>query len=77
MKFHRPIKKEYYMENIYDIPMKNIVDFEKTLSVDEAIAQSKTKEIKEKKEIKDLFKKKNQNIDEPNKEFENQLLKFK
>jgi len=77
MKFHKPIKKEYYMENIYDIPMKNIVDFEKTLSVDEAIAQSKRKEIKEKKGIKDLFKKKNQNIDEPKREFENQLLKFK
>ncbi len=45
MKYHKPIKKEYYTENIYDIPIKNIVDFEKTLSVDEAIAQSKKTEV--------------------------------
>ena len=77
MRFHKPINKEYYSENIYDIPMKNIVDFEKTLSVDEAIAQSKKVEIKEKKGLKNLFKKKNAVAEEPKKEFENQLLKFK
>ncbi len=77
MKFHKPLKKEYYTENIYDIPIKNIVDFEKTLSVDEAIAQSKKTEVKEKKGLKNLFKKKNSQIDNSKKEFENQLLKFK
>ena len=75
MKYHKPIKKEYYTENIYDIPLKNIVDFEKTLTVDEAIAQSKSKD-KEKKGLKNLFKKK-ELISEENKNFENQLLKFK
>lgn len=76
MKFHKEPKKDYYVENIYDIPMKNIVDFEKTLTVDEAIAQSKV-EIKEKKGLKNLFKKKDESSEEPKKAFENQLLKFK
>lgn len=76
MKFHQETKKDYYVENIYDIPMKNIVDFEKTLTVDEAIAQSKTA-VKEKKGLKDLFRKKNNESEEPKKQFENQLLKYK
>lgn len=76
MKFHKEPKKDYYVENIYDIPMKNIVDFEKTLTVDEAIAQSKV-EVKEKKGLKNLFKKKDESSEEPKKAFENQLLKFK
>lgn len=77
MKYHKTIKKEYYVENIYDIPIKNIVDFEKTLTVDEAIAQSKKKEVKTKKGIKDLFKKKDKFEEESNRNIENQLLKFK
>lgn len=76
MKFHKEPKKDYYVENIYDIPMKNIVDFEKTLTVDEAIAQSKV-EVKSKKSLKNLFKKKDESSEEPKKAFENQLLKFK
>ena len=76
MRFHKEIRKEIYVESIYDIPMKNIVDFEKTLSVDEAIAQSKGKE-KEKKGLKNLFNKKKNQIDDEEKNFENQLLKFK
>lgn len=42
-------KRDIYIEGIYEKPVKNIVDFEKTLSVDEAIAQSETEYIKEKK----------------------------
>ena len=76
MRFHKPEKKEYYTENIYEIPIKNIVDYEKTLSVDEAIAQSKT-ENKAKKGFKNPFKKKPEQLEEPKKTFENQLLKFK
>lgn len=76
MRFHREPKKEYYVENIYDIPMKNIVDFEKTLTVDEAIAQSSV-EVTSKKGLKGLFKKNEDISDEPKKDFENQLLKFK
>lgn len=75
VKFCKQIPKEYYVENIYEIPVKNIVDFEKTLTVDEAIAQSK-KEVKDKKSFKNLFKKKEPE-EEKEKEFENQLLKFK
>lgn len=76
MKFCNEPKKDYYVENIYDIPMKNIVDYEKTLTVDEAIAQSKV-EVKSKKSLKNLFKKKDESSEEPKKAFENQLLKFK
>ena len=76
MRFHKQSKKEYYVDSIYDIPMKNIVDFEKTLTVDEAIAQSSV-EMKEKKGLKGLFKKKEEPQEETKKEFENQLLKFK
>lgn len=54
-----PLKKDIYVEGIYKLPVKNIIDFEKTLSVDEAIAQSKdTTNVKEKKK-KGLFAKRN------------------
>lgn len=75
-RLYKEHKKEYYVENIYDIPMKNIVDFEKTLTVDEAIAQSSS-EVNMKKGFKGLFKKKEPAPEEPKKNFENQLLKYK
>ena len=55
-----PMKKDVYIEAIYKQPVKNIIDFEKTLTIEEAIAQqSKNSEsVKEKKKNK-LFKKKN------------------
>lgn len=37
-------KKDVYIEGMYTQPVKNIVDFEKTLSVEEAIAQSNDNE---------------------------------
>ena len=52
----KPLKKSVYIENLYKIPTKNIVDYERTLTVDAAIAQSK-QEIKEKKSF---FKRKKQ-----------------
>lgn len=59
-----PIKKDVYIEAVYKKPVKNIIDFEKTLTVEEAIAQSKTTETqiknKEKEKKKNsIFKKKN------------------
>lgn len=45
-----PIKKDVYVESIYKQPVKNIIDFEKTLTVEEAIAQSKVPEKEREKE---------------------------
>ena len=44
-------KKSIYSQPIYDKPVKNIIDYERTMTVDEAIAQSKTS-VKNKKSIK-------------------------
>lgn len=52
-----PQKKDIYIEGVYKLPVKNIIDFEKTLTVDEAIAQSKDVNDKEKKKS-GLFHKK-------------------
>ncbi len=51
-------KKDLYLEGMYMEPVRNIVDFEKTLSVEEAIAQSEREdEPKEKKKNRFLKKK--------------------
>ena len=50
-------KKDVYIEGMYTQPVNNIVDFEKTLSVEEAIAQSSREEPKEKKKHHLLRKK--------------------
>lgn len=73
-------RKKIYMEGIYKQPVKNIVDFEKTLSVEEAIAQSEKEEKKEKK--KHHFLKKKQVIediieDDQEVSFNNQILNWK
>lgn len=73
-------RKDIYMEGIYKQPVKNIVDFEKTLSVEEAIAQSEKEEKKEKK--KHHFLKKKQILediieDEEDVTFNNQILNWK
>ena len=47
--FNGELKKELYIEGVYKLPVKNIVDYEKTLKVDEAIAQSETEYDKERK----------------------------
>lgn len=60
MKFcmeHKLTKKDVYIENIYEKPVKNIVDYEKTLSVEEAIAQSEDIEVENEKRKNYLFKK--------------------
>ena len=46
---HKIPKRDTYIEGIYKLPVKNIIDFEKTLTVEEAIAQAEKKEeIKQK-----------------------------
>lgn len=47
-------KKDTYIENIYDKPVKNIVDYEKMLSVEEVLARS-NKEENVKKEKNRIF----------------------
>lgn len=42
-------KKDTYVETVYKKPVKNIVDYEKTLSVEEAIARSSDTEVSKKK----------------------------
>ena len=70
-----PQKKDIYIEGIYKQPVKNIIDFEKTLSVEEAIAQSKDIHAKEKKKSI-LFKKRVDDIieDEEDVVYNNQIL---
>ncbi len=56
-------KRDLYMEGIYKQPVKNIVDYEKTLSVDEALARAeKMQELP--KEKKHHFLKKNPVIED-------------
>lgn len=73
-------KKDLYTEGMYKQPVRNIVDFEKTLSVEEAIAQSQKDEKIEKKK-KHLLKKKRVIEDiievEEDDTFNNQILNWK
>ena len=72
------LRKEQYIEGIYKLPVKNIIDYEKTLTVDEALAQSSTqKKAKPKKKISFVKKKKEDIIDiEENETFNNQILNW-
>ena len=75
------IKKDMYAEGVYKLPVKNIIDFEKTLTVDEAVAQSKKESENNEKKKKGFFKKnKIDDIIEENDEnqtFNNQILNWK
>lgn len=74
-------KKDIYIEGIYKKPVKNIIDFEKTLTVEEAIAQSKTETVTKEKQKKGLFKKNNKidDVIEDEEEitYNNQILNWK
>ena len=80
--YKKSFNKPYYVENIYKQPVKNIIDYEKTLTVEEAIEQSKNSVPKEKKKF-GLFKKKNviQDVigdeEENNDTPQNQILNYK
>ena len=74
------IKKDMYIEGVYKLPVKNIIDFEKTLTVDEAVAQSKKESENKEKKKKGLFKKsKIDDIieDDEDQTFNNQILNWK
>lgn len=60
------LKKELYIEGVYKLPVKNIVDYEKTLTVDEAIAQSETEFDKAKKNKEKIAKKSKSKINKKN-----------
>ena len=76
-------RKDIYVEGIYKHPVKNIIDYEKTLSVEEAIAQSKTDNSpKEKEKKKNPFFKKHKiddiiEEDDDDITYNNQILNWK
>jgi len=80
---HTLPKRDLYMEGIYKQPVKNIVDYEKTLSVEEAIARSEKNEEMPKEKKKHHFLKKKPVIEdiiemEDDEEFvNNQILNWK
>lgn len=82
-KSHVIPRKDMYVEGIYKLPLKNIIDFEKTLSVEEAIARSKVNIPKEQEKKKVGFFKKNKQEEiikeEPKEEvtYTNQILNWK
>ena len=55
-------KRLQHVEGMYNQPVKNIIEFEKTLTVDEAIARSKNAEMS--KEKKGLFRRKEEQVEE-------------
>ena len=76
------IKKDIYTEGIYKQPVKNIIDFEKTLTVDEAVAHAKKEDEAREKKKKSFFGKKKNKIDDvveddENQTFNNQILNWK
>lgn len=74
-------RKDVYVEGMYKQPVKNIIDYEKTLSVDEAIAQSENKDENKKAKKKiNLFKKNKIDDyieDEEEVVYNNQILNWK
>ena len=75
-------KRDLYIEGVYKLPVKNIIDFEKTLTVEEAIARSEKRESPKDKQRFPLIKKKKEESDiikeeEKESDFNNQILKWK
>lgn len=72
------LKKDLYIEGVYKQPVKNIVDYEKTLTVDEAIAQSKSLEEPKAKKVKRMKKSKEYSNEENEEDIviNNQILNF-
>ena len=76
------LKKELYIEGVYKLPVKNIIEYEKILTVDEAIAQSKNIDVPKIKKTKKVKKTKTKNVNNINEEQEdngivnNQILNF-
>lgn len=73
-------KRDVYIEGVYKLPVKNIIDFEKTLTVEEAIAQAEKKDTPKEKPKFPLIKKKKAKdniLQEEEKDVNNQILKWK
>lgn len=71
-------RRDMHVEGIYKLPVKNIIDFEKTLTVEEAIAQSDKNVQKEKRKFLLIKKKKEKNETvEQEENVNNQILKWK
>lgn len=74
-------KRDMYIEGIYKLPVKNIIDFEKTLSVEEAMARTEKDSPKEKTKGFSLIKKKKieeeQKGSQDDSDFNNQILNWK
>lgn len=66
-------KKDIYLEGIYEEPVHNIIEYERTLSVDEAIART-NKEEKVKKPKRKILKSRNEIEEEPMEIGNNQIL---
>lgn len=83
LEYHDLPRRDIYVEGIYDKPVKNIIDFEKTLTVEEAIAQSKTENTIKEKKKNGLFKKNKiddvieDNDDDDEIIYNNQILNWK
>lgn len=73
---NKPPRKEMYFEGMYRLPVKNIIDYEKTLTVEEAIEQSRVKKEKKKDKIS-LIRKNKESKEEEEEVFNNQILNFK
>lgn len=75
---NKPLKKDMYLEGVYKLPVKNIIDYERTLTVEEAIAQSREDVPRERKKLP-LLRKKNIQTDiiEEEEKFNNQILNWK
>lgn len=71
--------KDLYVENIYELPVKNIVDFEKILTVEEALAQNEIEDSDTKKIKHNFFKSKLKanDISENDQINSNQILNWK
>ena len=76
---NKPARKDMYFEGMYRLPVKNIIDYEKTLTVEEAIEQSRVKIKKDKKKINLIKNKKSkiEEFDDDEETFNIQILNFK
>lgn len=85
MQKQNPSKKSIHIEGAYQLPVKNIIEFEKTLSVEEVIARSDNSEVnsnKQKKRIGFFRKHKIEDIideedDDEEITYNNQILNWK
>lgn len=78
--FNGELKKDVYIEGVYKQPVRNIVEYEKILTVDEAIAQSKIPEASNRKRQKKIKKTKGNTLENEEQEdvlINNQILNFK